>query len=103
MRFLILFISWFFLLNVNAFACSGSCLLCHEKLNLEKPVEHKIIKQCIKCHSSGCGENSLFEDKQSDTSCGSDCFDCHKTFPQDEVHLKIAKCVKCHKKLDLMK
>lgn len=89
-----------FSVNCSIFACSGSCLLCHEKLNLEKPKEHKIISQCIGCHGKGCGEDSFLEAKPSDTSCGSDCFDCHKTLPQDFTHKQITKCVKCHDKLN---
>ena len=102
MRF-IFGISLILFFNVHVFACSGSCLLCHEKLNLNKPKAHKIISQCIECHSKGCGEDSFFEDKKAETSCGSDCFDCHKTLPKDSEHQQIAKCVKCHTKLDLMK
>ena len=94
----------FIFLNNYIFACSGSCLLCHEKLNLEKPKEHKIISQCISCHQKGCSEDSLLdENKSSDTSCGADCFDCHKTLPQDFTHKQITKCVKCHYKLNTVR
>jgi hypothetical protein len=98
---IILIISFVF--SINILACSGSCVLCHKNLNFKKPQEHSIILQCINCHEKGCGEDSLFQEKSTDTSCGSDCFDCHKTLPQDTVHLKITKCIKCHNKLDLLK
>ncbi len=102
-KFLILlFISSFFITH-SIFACSGSCLLCHPKLNLEKPVEHKFITQCISCHKGGCGEQSLSGDKESNTACGSDCFDCHTTLPKDQNHAIIAKCVSCHNKLSVVK
>ncbi len=87
----------------NLIACSGSCLKCHPKLNFEKPKQHKIIKSCINCHGSGCGENSLLNDKSAETSCGSDCFDCHNSLPQDNNHEKIAECVQCHDKLSVIK
>ena len=102
-RVLLLVCCIIFFLTQCLFACSGSCLKCHEKLNLEKPKQHKIIKSCIECHGSGCGEDSLINDKSAETSCGSDCFDCHDSLPQDNNHNKIAECIECHDKLSIVK
>lgn len=92
-----------FLLNNLIFACSGSCLLCHKNLNFDKPKQHKTIKECISCHDTGCNEDSLLNDKSSDTSCGSDCFDCHNSLPNDNNHNKITECIQCHDKLSIIK
>ncbi len=100
MRAFLFLIFFLFCFNSFLFACSGSCLLCHEKLNLKEPKEHRIIAECISCHQKGCGEDSFLKEKSSDTSCGSDCFDCHKTLPQDFTHKQIVQCVKCHDKLN---
>jgi hypothetical protein len=102
-KILILNTLFIFLTYNFIFACSGSCLLCHKDMDLNKPSQHKIIKECINCHSKGCGENSFLEDKEAETSCGSDCFNCHKTLPKDSSHIKITECVSCHKKLELIK
>jgi hypothetical protein len=100
----LIFVCCFLLLSVQyIFACSGSCLKCHEKLNLEQPKQHKIIKSCIECHGNGCGEDSFLKDKSSETSCGSDCFDCHDSLPNDNNHDKIVECIECHDKLSVIK
>ncbi len=102
-RILMVILFFVFVTAQYMFPCSGSCLKCHKKLNLEKPKQHQIIKSCIKCHGKGCGEDSLLTDKSAETSCGSDCFDCHDSLPQDNNHSKIAECVECHDKLSVIK
>ena len=86
---------------INAFCCGGSCLKCHPNLNLEKPAQHKIIKDCINCHKKGCGneEDSLLGNSNTD-ACGQDCFQCHTVLPQDNEHKLITECVKCHKSIN---
>lgn len=90
------------LFSINAFCCGGSCLKCHPDLNLEKPKQHKIIKDCINCHQKGCGkqEEDLLGDSGSN-ACGQDCFQCHTVLPQDNEHKLLSQCVKCHKTVNI--
>ena len=88
--------------TINAFCCGGSCLKCHPDLNLEKPKQHKIIKDCINCHKKGCGkqEEDLLGDSGSN-ACGQDCFQCHTVLPDDNEHKLLSECVKCHKTVNI--
>ncbi len=86
---------------MSLFACSGDCVSCHPvlKTSIEKP-EHKILKSCIKCHTTL---------PEGMSSCGGDCFQCHsqnKLIKSNSVpqHRQLEACKKCHiNKEDLFK
>lgn len=78
------------------FACGGSCLECHPKLNpYINDQDHQILKECTSCHNT----------PSKSGQCGQDCFDCHsrnKIYAQKDVeaHQALKACKACHEEKD---
>lgn len=93
----VLFLTMFFSL---VFACGGSCLDCHPKLQpFIDDQDHRILKECTTCHN---------QPAQHGGACGQDCFDCHqkeKLYSDTEVkeHQAIKACYECHKDNTILK
>lgn len=93
----ILFLAMLFTL---VFACGGSCLDCHPKLQpYIDDADHRILKECTTCHN---------QPTQHGGACGQDCFDCHqkeKLYSDGEVkeHQAIKQCYTCHKDNTILK
>ena len=75
------------------FACGGSCLECHPKLQpYINDKDHTTLNSCVSCHDQP-SKNGM---------CGKDCFDCHsreKVYAQKDVqpHQDLKQCSTCHK------
>lgn len=82
----------FLFISTVLFACGGSCLECHPKLEpYIQDKDHIVLNECTTCHDKP-SENGM---------CGEDCFDCHskeKIYAQIDVqpHQELKKCVACH-------
>lgn len=89
----------FLLLSLRLFGCSGDCLSCHPKLNLESDVRHKSLATCVTCHTA---ESIASQDMGA--ACGQDCFVCHdaEKLTRSDVaeHGVIKGCIACHTSLD---
>lgn len=78
----------------NLWACGGSCLECHAKLQpLIDDKDHAVLKECVQCHTTTNANHGV---------CGQDCFDCHpkeKLYAHKEVqaHQSLKACITCHK------
>lgn len=81
-------------LKYFVFACGGTCLECHPKLQpLITDKEHTVLNQCVTCHDKPA---------QHGGACGQDCFSCHdkgKLYSDASVkeHQAIRECYSCHK------
>ncbi|AFL68747.1 hypothetical protein [Sulfurospirillum barnesii] len=80
-------------LGTLLFACGGSCLECHPKLEpYSEDKDHRILKECTSCHNTP-SKNGM---------CGQDCFECHsrdKLYAQKDIeaHQALKACKACHK------
>lgn len=80
-------------LSSVVFACGGSCLECHSKLQpYINDQNHIVLNECITCHNQ----------PSKNGQCGRDCFDCHsqeKLYANKEIiaHQELKLCASCHK------
>lgn len=80
-------------LSSVVFACGGSCLECHSKLQpYINDQNHSILNKCITCHNQ----------PSKNGQCGKDCFDCHsreKLYANKDImaHQELKICGTCHK------
>lgn len=86
--------------NTLIFACDANCVVCHPKLvnkNGKMDNNHKILRNCVKCHTKNL-------DEKDHDSCGADCWSCHKIENVKPANIKehqaIKKCIACHASLD---
>ena len=88
-----------FIFSVVLFACDANCVACHPSLikNGKMDANHKILNNCVKCHTPN-------EEKKSHNTCGADCWSCHDIKKVSEInvpeHKVLSKCIKYHISLD---
>ena len=102
MKKILLFLFTLFILNINAQACEGDCVVCHPNLvkedgKLDK--DHAILVSCKTCHTQ-----ADMEKIDMGSGCGQDCWDCHDikkvTASNVEEHRGLQKCIDCHLTID---
>ena len=87
------------ILSVALFACDANCVTCHPSLvkNGKMDVNHKILNNCVRCHTPN-------EEQKSHDTCGADCWSCHDIKKVSKInipeHKVLSKCIKCHVALD---
>jgi len=98
-RNILIFLSVLQILSSGLQACDANCVACHPKLIQSGDYDnnHKILKQCTKCHTED-------KDEEAHGACGSDCWQCHSIKKVSAVdipeHKALAVCIKCHMSID---
>lgn len=86
-------------LSSVSFACEANCLACHPSLEKNGVMDsnHRVLKNCINCHT-------IAEDEVSHGACGADCWSCHDVKKISHIdipeHKVLNRCIQCHVTLD---
>ncbi len=87
------------LLANNVFGCDANCIACHPKLikNGRYDNNHKILKNCTRCHDSN-------KDNENHGACGADCWSCHDIQKISHIDIKehrvLPQCILCHESIN---